>query len=115
MSYEIVSSVVFALILFRLIEDGVEYVADKLLKRKRDKDFKKLLANLEDSLPFSKPFTPLANCIVEDCDICGDDEGTISIPVIEKKPVKRAATKTKAVRRPVKKAVAKKKAAPKRK
>jgi hypothetical protein len=115
MSYEIVSSVVFALILFRLIEDGVEYVAEKLLQRKRDKEFKDLMAKLEANFSSGR----LTNyddktCGDEYCDICNDDEGTISIPVVKRKPAK-----AQPVRRPVKKAVAKKKtvkkAAPKRK
>jgi hypothetical protein len=104
MSYEIVSSVVFALILFRLIEDGVEYVAEKLLQRKRDKEFKDLMAKLEANFSSGR----LTNvddktCGDEYCDICNDDED-FTIPVVKRKPAK-----AQPVRRPVKKAVAKKK------
>jgi hypothetical protein len=108
MSYEIVSSIVFALILFRLIEDGIEYVAEKLIDRKRKKKFNELMTRLESALPSSLSDYDDKTCGDPECDICGDDEGTITIPVVKKKTVKRAATKTKTVRRPVKKAVAKK-------
>lgn len=111
MNYEIVWSIVFALILFRLVEDGIEYVAEKLLQRQRDKKFKKLLASLEETFQPRLTDYDDKTCGDPDCDLCFDDEGTISIPVVKKKTVKRAATKTKTVRRPVKKAVAKKKAA----
>jgi len=112
MSYEIVSSVVFALILFRLIEDGIDYAVQRLLKHKRDKEFKDLMTKLEANFSSGR----LTNyddktCGDEYCDICNDDEDTYTIPVVKKKPVKRAATKTKAVRRPVKKTAAKKKVA----
>jgi len=107
MNYEIVWSIVFALILFRIVEDGIDHVVEIILKRKRNKDFKKLVGRIENIRQEDKPsFTLDIGCNDEDCDICGDDEGTIA--PARRKPVKRAATKTKAVRRPVKKTVAKK-------
>jgi hypothetical protein len=102
MNYEIVWSVVFALILFRLIGDGIDYAAGRIAKYQSDKNFKKLLDELEDALPWQKPsFNLEIGCNDDECDICDEP--------VAKKPVKRKPVKAKPVRRPVKKAVAKKK------
>lgn len=104
MNYEIVFSIVFALILFSLVEHFTNHVAERIVKYKSNKQFKKLMARIEDSLPST--VTPSFNleigCDDDDCDICYDEP-------VAKKPVKRKPAKAQPVRRPVKKAVAKKK------
>lgn len=103
MSYEIVSSVVFALILFRIIEDGIDYVAGRIAKYQSDRRFKKLMERLEGAFPREESRFIDIGCDDKDCDICYDEP-------VAKKPVKRKPVKAQPIRRrPVKKAVAKKK------
>jgi hypothetical protein len=103
MNYEIVWSVVFALILFRIIGDGIDYVAARAAKYQSDNKFKKLMEELEDSLPWEKSsFNIEIGCNDYDCDICDEP--------VAKKAVKRKPVKAQPIRRrPVKKAATKKK------
>lgn len=104
MNYEIVFSIVFALILFRIIENGIDYVAGRIAKYQADKQVKKFMERLEESFPRKEPLLNLEiGCDDDNCDICYDEP-------VAKKPVKRKPVKAQPIRRrPVKKAAAKKK------
>lgn len=80
MNLEIIINVIFAVALIRLVEYAFDTAMHFYYRKKRRASLDKIMAELDIVLSQEKP-----------------------------KPVKRAATKTKAVRKPVKKAVAKKK------
>lgn len=103
MNYEIVWSILFALIVWRALENVIDYAVAYVNERKRSKAFDKLLVQLDEALPFKPGDFGMGDCGDDDCDLCYDK------PVAKKKTVKRAATKTKAVRKPVKKAAARRK------
>ncbi len=52
--FNIVWSVVFALMLIRIVDTAVEYVHYQLTKKKRNKVFAELMAELEAELPKAK-------------------------------------------------------------
>lgn len=90
-----------ALSVYEFIHLAVKEIVYQVNRKRSKKRFDSILAKLEES-------TFSYGCS-DECEICEDNEGTITIPKYKAKPV----------RRPVKKAVAKKKtvkkAAPKRK
>lgn len=49
--FNILWSVVFAVMLIRIVDSAVEYVHYQLTKKKRDKAFAELIAELETNIP----------------------------------------------------------------
>lgn len=91
MNLEIIANVIFAIVIIRWVELGVEKAVDYYYGKKRKKAFDNLLVKLQEE--FNNDF----DCD-DDCDVCNPE------PVKPKKVVKKAAPKKKTV----KKAVAKK-------
>lgn len=91
MDYEIVWSIVLALIIWKALENIIDEAASWLTRYTSNRRFKKAMERLEDELPFRYEICD------DDCIVCDDDQGTISIP--KKKPVKKAVAKKKPAKR----------------
>lgn len=91
MDYKIVWSIVLALIIWKALENIIDEVAVSLNRYISNKRFIKAMEKLEDEYAFQYDICG------DDCEICSDSQGTIS--VAKKKPVKKTVAKKKPAKR----------------